>query len=274
MTAIYDIAREEMMRNGDISLHTADGLFEAFSLIMQFKERVKFLPWYLLVLQETRKGRMGNFTTTVPFVWKKGDVFSVVRDILETLPQRCRTEEILGPVPVVSAPGCAVRDGYAHLSRAGMFDLLFPAHDIMFEIPCETGGTFRGLMCRSAAKAAVAAGMSAGIVSFSSEREWFGRAFFCDRENRDVFAELLRLDEEMLKIALLERGTEISSIFSKIFPDCDWLETCDAGTVLNLDGRRYLVGKTPEEALTQGFLSCIRSVRDRLYDDGYLDIIR
>jgi len=30
MTAIYDIAREEMMRNGDISLHTADGLFEAF----------------------------------------------------------------------------------------------------------------------------------------------------------------------------------------------------------------------------------------------------
>jgi len=87
MTAIYDIAREEMTRNGDISLHTADGLFEAFSLIMQFKERVKFLPWYMLVLQETLKGRTGNFTTTVPFVWKKGDVFSVVRDILETLPK-------------------------------------------------------------------------------------------------------------------------------------------------------------------------------------------
>jgi len=30
MTAIYDIAREEMMRNGDISLHTADGCLKLF----------------------------------------------------------------------------------------------------------------------------------------------------------------------------------------------------------------------------------------------------
>lgn len=85
---------------------------------MQFKERIRFMSWYLTVLRETRKRRTGNFTTTVPFVWKAGDVFSVIHEILRSLPPEAGINgaEFSG-LPKTHIPGYVVQDSRAVFLR-------------------------------------------------------------------------------------------------------------------------------------------------------------
>ena len=117
-------------RKGGISERLADEIYELFVAEHEGRRQDALYDWYSFVLKETKRGRTGNFTTTVPFVRIAEDVFALMYGILEALPARSRIEGVVAPrLPAVGMPGSILkRDRHmsARLLRAGFSTGYFP----------------------------------------------------------------------------------------------------------------------------------------------------
>ncbi len=283
MIDVLSVAMREMEERGDISERLADEIYELFLLSTKAEDRMLFYDWYSFVLKETKRGRTGNFTTTVPFVRIAEDVFALMYGILETLPVRCRIEGVVAPrLPAVGMPGYIPRrDRHmsARLLRAGLFDRILP-DSVLLDINVLLSGwfensssTLKETVYSCLMEGAIRSGLFVGAASFLSNEGSYKYVPFCDERDRDMFVKLLEFDRDMF-MSMLGNCREVSpAMFYRVFPDSDKVGEYENDAVV-VYGNRYLLFRRPiAELFTEGFVSYVNFLRLSVSDE-YLDIIR
>ena len=242
MIDVLSVAMREMEEKGDISERLADEIYELFLLSTKAEDRMFFYDWYSFVLKETKRGRTGNFTTTVPFVRIAEDVFALMYGILEALPARSRIEGVVAPrLPAVGMPGYIPRrDRHmsARLLRAGLFDRILP-DSVLLDINVPLSGwfenspsTLKETVYSCLMEGAIRSGLFVGSASFLSNEGSYKYVPFCDERDRDTFVKLLEFDRDMF-MSMLGNCREVSPVmFYGVFPDSDKVGEYENNTVV------------------------------------------